>query len=237
MSHSALLRVRSGYVDTPNSLELGPRADAVLIDLDSTLVDSSRALVRCWTRWLQEFGVDEAAFRAVVRDGLTSAAIVEAVAPADRLAEARRRIEQLEAEDLEDVIALPGAKSFVESLPTDRWAVVTSGTNLVASARLRAAGLTVPMLVTADDVRRGKPDPEPYLLGARRLGVEPARCVVIEDAPVGLASARAAGMGSIAVTNSHPAEALHADLVVAGLQELRVDLEAGVLAIRPVDAA
>lgn len=215
------------------------RADAVLIDLDSTLVDSSRALVRCWGRWIREFGVDEADFRAVVRDGLTSAAIVEAVVPAAQLPAAMRRIEELEALDVDGVTALPGARAFTDALPADRWAVVTSGTTRVASARLAASGLAAPVLVTADDVRNGKPDPEPYLLGARRLDADPARCVVIEDAPVGLAAARAAGMRSVAVTTSHAADALHglADLVVEGLHALRADLAAGVLAIRPADGA
>lgn len=219
------------------------RADAILIDLDSTLVDSAPALVRSWGRWIREFGVDETNFRAVVQDGLTSAAIVQAVVPAAQLPAAMRRIEELEALDVEGITALPGARAFTEGLPDDRWAVVTSGTTRVASARLAAAGLTAPVLVTADDVRNGKPDPEPYLLGARRLDADPARCVVIEDAPAGLAAARAAGMRSVAVTTSHSADALHgrADLIVDGLRALRADFTrdgvAGVLAIRRTDGA
>lgn len=212
-------------------------AEAVLIDLDSTLVDSSQALVRCWGRWMREFGVTDEEFSAVVAYGLTSAAVVAALLPTGQVPAALRRIEQLEALDVDGVLALPGARAFTEALPEDRWAVVTSGTTAVATARLAAAGLSTPTLVTADDVRRGKPDPEPYLLGAHRLGVDPARCVVIEDAPAGLASARGAGMRSIAVTTSHPADALDADLIIEGLHELRVDLDAGVLAIRPTDRA
>ena len=96
---------------------------------------------------------------------------------------------------------------------------------MVAEARLRAAGIDPPAaLVTADDVRRGKPDPEPYLLGAARLGVEPARCLVIEDAPAGLAAGRAAGMQTVGVATTHEAADLDADLVVAGLQDLHVDV-------------
>jgi sugar-phosphatase len=98
---------------------------------------------------------------------------------------AQRHIEELEASDVDGVTALPGARRLLAALPADRWAVVTSGTRAVAQARLRAAGLTCPRLVTADDVRRGKPDPEPYLVGAAQLGVPPERCLVVEDAPAG----------------------------------------------------
>lgn len=210
-------------------------ADAALIDLDGTLVDSSQALVRCWTRWAREFEVAEADLARVAKDGLTSQAIVRALVPPHRVEEAQRRIEELETADVEGIVALPGALDLLAALPTGRWAVVTSGTTAVATARMKAAGISTDVLVSADDVRQGKPHPEPYLLGAKLLGIDPARCVVIEDAPAGLASAAAAGMRSVAVRRAQAPgsyagkhtrqEELRADLVVEGLHKLGVRLD------------
>jgi mannitol-1-/sugar-/sorbitol-6-phosphatase len=122
------------------------------------------------------------------------------------------------------VSVMPGAAELVHSIPEGRWGVVTSGTRLLASARLRFCGLPVPkVLVTADDVTHGKPDPEPYLNGAERLGFDPADCLVIEDAPAGIQSARAAGMKVIGITSTYSAGALeHADAVIGKLGQIRV---------------
>ncbi|WP_344162363.1 HAD-IA family hydrolase [Nocardiopsis rhodophaea] len=112
-------------------------------------------------------------------------------------------------------------------LPDDAWAIVTSCTRALAEARLKAVGLAAPVLVTADDVRRGKPDPEPFVLGATRLGVDARRCVVFEDAPAGLASARGAGARTVAVTTTHGAADLRADAVVGDLSRVAVDVGVG----------
>ena len=130
-----------------------------------------------------------------------------------------------------ETAALPGARDVVAGLPPDRWAVVTSGNRKLARARLQAAGLVPPALVTADDVRRGKPDPEPFLLGARRLGVDPGQCLVIEDAPSGLKAAEGAGMRTVAVTTTHKAEELQADAVIADLSAVRVAATNGRLTV------
>ena len=123
-------------------------------------------------------------------------------------------------------------------MPGGRWTIVTSGNRAVAGARLRVAGLPVPQtLVSADDVRNGKPDPEPYLLGAKRLGIAPERCVVVEDAPAGLAAARAAGMATIAVTTHYGRAELDADLVVEDLQNVRVEVDGHALTILVADQA
>lgn len=198
-------------------------AEALLFDLDGTLVDSTPAIVRSWARWAAEFGVTEAAFRAVHAHGRTSAALVADLVPADRVAEATRRIEELEIGDLDGVTALPGAAELLDRLPAGRWTIVTSGVRRLALSRIAAAGLPVPpVLVGADDVRHGKPDPEPYLKGAAALGVAPERCLVVEDAPAGLTAARAAGAATVAVATTHPYEELKADLVVADLAALSV---------------
>ena len=124
-------------------------------------------------------------------------------------------------------MAVPGARALFASLPEHRRAVVTSGTPPIATARLRAAGFPLPRtLVTADDVTRGKPDPQPYLLAAQRLGVPPDRCLAVEDAPAGIASARAAGCQVLAVTGTAPAEELaDAALTVDGLDRVAVHVD------------
>jgi sugar-phosphatase len=142
--------------------------------------------------------------------------------PADLVPEAVARIELLEVEDVPNggVHLLPGTKDFLEALPAECWAVVTSATRRLAEARLDAVGILPKILVAADDITHGKPDPEPYLLAARELGVDPARCVVFEDAPAGLRAGRAAGMTTVALTTTHQAHELRADLVVKDLSAL-----------------
>jgi sugar-phosphatase len=236
------VRVRSEDVTTTTgssprtSTELS--ADAVLLDLDSTLVDSMPSLVRSWSRWAEEHALTPAQVRSAVGHGLTAAAIVARLLPPEQCAAGLARIGELETSDVADVTALPGAHELLSALPPDRWAIVTSGNQQVARARLRAAGLPDPaVLVTADDVRRGKPDPEPYLLGALRVGADPARCLVVEDAPAGLTAARAAGMLAIGVTTTHAATDLDAHVVVEGLQNLRVGLDGDALTIVVTGAA
>ncbi|MGH3491487.1 MAG: HAD-IA family hydrolase [Actinopolymorphaceae bacterium] len=213
-------------------------ADAVLFDLDSTLVNSLPSLIRSWGRWAEEHGLTAEQVRAAIGHGLTAASIVARLLPPEQRAVGLARIDVLETSDVADVTALPGAHTLLSALPANRWAIVTSGNQLVAKARLAAAGLPEPaVLVTADDVRRGKPDPEPYLLGAQRVGVDPARCLVVEDAPAGLAAARAAGMSSVGVTTTHDAADLDADVVVEGLQNLSVRVDGAALTIEVTGGA
>ncbi|MFF1304358.1 HAD family hydrolase [Streptomyces sp. NPDC058307] len=197
-------------------------AEALLFDNDGTLVSSLESVHRCWTRWAEEFGITAEEFARVELHGRTAADIAAELLPADVVPTALARIEQLEVEDVPNggVHLLPGTTAFLDSLPADRWAVVTSATRRLAEARLAAVGILPKTLVAADDVTRGKPDPEPYLLAARELGVDPARCVVFEDAPAGLRAGRAAGMTTVALTTTHQAHELDADLVVENLSAL-----------------
>ncbi|MFJ9930598.1 HAD-IA family hydrolase [Streptomyces misionensis] len=195
-------------------------AHALLFDNDGTLVSSYDSVVRCWTRWAGEYGVTAERLRGVELHGRTAAEIIADLLPADLVPEAVARVEQLEVEDVAGVRPLPGTLEFLDSLPADRWAVVTSATRRLAEARLQAAGITPKSLVSAEDVTHGKPDPEPYLLAARQLGVDPAHCVVFEDAPAGLRAARAAGMATVALATTHRAGELDADLVVDNLAAL-----------------
>ncbi|MGW7546666.1 HAD family hydrolase [Streptomyces sp. NPDC054770] len=196
-------------------------AQALLFDNDGTLVSSLESVERCWTRWAAEYGVTEE-FARVELHGRPAADIVADLLPADLVPEAVARVEQLEVEDVPDdgVHLLPGTAAFLAAVPADRWAVVTSATRRLAEARLEAVGIRPKTLVCADDITRGKPDPEPYLLAARQLGVDPAHCVVFEDAPAGLQAGRAAGMTTVALATTHQAHELDADLVVEDLSAL-----------------
>ncbi|MET9793277.1 HAD family hydrolase [Streptomyces canus] len=197
-------------------------AEALLFDNDGTLVSSLESVHRCWTRWAEEFGITAEEFALVELHGRPAVEIAADLLPADLVPQALARIEQLEVEDVPNggVHLLPGARAFLDALPADRWAVVTSATRRLAEARLEAVGILPKTLVAADDVTRGKPDPEPYLLAARELGVDPARCVVFEDAPAGLRAGQAAGMTTVALTTTHRAHELDADLVVENLSAL-----------------
>ncbi|MGW1955100.1 HAD-IA family hydrolase [Streptomyces sp. NPDC001920] len=196
-------------------------AHALLFDNDGTLVSSLASVDRCWARWAEEYGVTRE-FARVELHGRPAVEIVADLLPADVVPEALARIEALEVQDVPNggVHLLPGTKALLGSLPADRWAVVTSATRRLAEARLDAVGILPKTMITADDITRGKPDPEPYLLAARELGVDPARCVVFEDAPAGLAAGRAAGMTTVALTTTHQAHELDADLVVRDLSAL-----------------
>ncbi|MGW1869424.1 HAD-IA family hydrolase [Streptomyces mauvecolor] len=203
-------------------------AEALLFDNDGTLVSSMESVTRCWTRWAQEYGITAEDFARVELHGRPAVEIVADLLPADVVPEALARIEQLEVEDVAGgVVLLPGTAALLASLPADRWAVVTSATRRLGEARLAEAGIRPKNLISADDITRGKPDPEPFLLAAARLGVDPARCVVFEDAPAGLAAGRAAGMTTVALTTTHRAEELVADVVVQDLSAVSAQATAG----------
>ncbi len=196
---------------------------AILFDLDGVLVDSTRAVDREWREWARRKGVDGDAVMAIAH-GVRTLEVIRRVAPhLDAEAEAAA-IENHEAHDQQGVSVMPGAADLVRSIPEGRWGVVTSGSRLLASARLRFCGLPVPqVLVTADDVAHGKPHPEPYLKGAQGMGLSPAECLVIEDAPAGIQAARAGGMKVVGITSTYAADALvHADAVISGLGKIRV---------------
>ncbi|MEU0680559.1 MULTISPECIES: HAD family hydrolase [Streptomyces] len=212
-------------------------ARALLFDNDGTLVSSLDSVNRCWTRWAVEYGLTAEDFARIELHGRPAAEIAADLLPAPVVARAVARIEELEVEDVADggVGLLPGTEDFLAGLPAERWAVVTSATRRLAEARLGAVGILPKTLIAADDITRGKPDPEPYLLAARMLGVAPADCVVFEDAPAGLQAGRAAGMTTVALTTTHRAEELTADLVVKDLSALSALVtDAGIeIAVRP----
>ena len=197
------------------------RVSAVLFDLDGVLVESRAATERAWLAWALKNGVDEAALRSAMH-GVRSGDVVRALRPdLDAAAEAGE-IERAQADDVDGLGAIPGAVAALGALKGDRVAVVTSGTRPLALARLAAVGIDPPAVVVfADDVSRGKPDPEGYLAAARRLGADPAEALVVEDAPAGLEAAKAAGMAAVALPSTHAREELgRADVVLDSLEEL-----------------
>lgn len=207
-------------------------ADALLFDNDGTLISSLDSVHRCWTRWAEEYGIAPEDFARVELHGRPAVEIAADLLPAGKVPGALARIEQLEVEDVAGgVTLLPGTRALLAGLPPERWAVVTSATRRLAEARLGEVGIRPKKLITADDITRGKPDPEPFLLAARRLGVDPARCVVFEDAPAGLAAGRAAGMTTVALTTTHPAAELSADVVVPDLSAVSAQATDGTVEI------
>lgn len=191
---------------------------AVLLDMDGTLVSSDAAVERAWTVWAQEFGVDPASALAAAHGSPadhTVRRLLPALDAAAASASAARQLE-LQYDDLSDVTPAAGAHHLLATLDLLGlpWAVVTSADARLAAARLGAAGIVPPLLLTVDDVTAGKPDPQGYLLAAERLGVDPARCLVVEDAEPGVQAGRAAGAAVAAL------KGLDADLRIADLAQL-----------------
>jgi len=194
---------------------------AVLFDLDGVLVESKGSTERVWLQWAYDNGIDEEELRSAMH-GVRSVEVVRALRPElDAVAEGEA-IERSQAEDVRGVQAIPGAADALRALREERVAVVTSATRVLAEARLGAAGIELPeVVVYAGDVTRGKPDPEGYLSAARRLGVDPAEALVVEDAPPGIEAGRAAGAATVGVTSTHEASQLSAaDVVIGTLEEL-----------------
>ena len=182
------------------------RVRALLIDLDGTLVDSTPAVDRSWATWAAEEGIE--GFE-VLEHGRPARDIVREHVPAERVDASLARIVELEVADTADVVALPGALALTSALPASSWAIVTSGSDPLARGRIAAAGLPVPdAFVTSTLPLPGKPAPDPYLHAASLLGVDPADCLVLEDAPAGLAAAAAAGMRAVAIEGTYAAERL-----------------------------
>lgn len=199
---------------------------AIIFDLDGVLVDSNAIVERHWRQWAEQRGIPYEEI-AAIHHGRPTIEIIREVAPhLDAEAEAEEK-EGYEAADTDDLAAFDGAAALVDGLPAARWTIATSGRRRTATRRLAHVGLPLPeTLVTADDVECGKPAPDPYLLAAERLGVEPQRCVVFEDAPAGVEAARQAGARVVAVASTNSPDALAAaDVVIHRLQDVRAEAD------------
>jgi mannitol-1-/sugar-/sorbitol-6-phosphatase len=197
------------------------RCGAILFDLDGVLMDSRVAVERAWERWATGHGIDPIAVLAQAH-GRRTIDTIRAIAPLLDIEAEARLLQVAESVDFDGVTTLPGAAELLEALPAGSWTVVTSGTRALATGRLAHGGLPIPeRLITAEDVERGKPDPQPYLAGAAALGIDSADCLVIEDAPAGIEAGKAAGMTVIALVTTFEASALvAADYVVGSLSDV-----------------
>jgi sugar-phosphatase len=177
---------------------------ALLFDMDGTLLSSIAAAERVWSNWARRHGLDIEAFLPTIH-GVRAADTIRKQGLADIDLDAEVAfIERAEIEDVDGVMPIDGVVDFLNALPEDRWAIVTSATVELATARLDAAGIKRPKVwVTAEDVKRGKPAPDCFLLGAERLGVDIEDCLVFEDAPAGIEAARASGADLLVVTATH----------------------------------
>jgi sugar-phosphatase len=199
---------------------------AFLFDMDGTVLNSIAAAERIWSAWAERHGVDVETFLPTIHG-------VRAIDTIRRLnlpgvdAEAQAAfITEAEIADVEGIIEIPGAAAFLQALPAQRWAIVTSAPRDLALRRMAAAGIPEPaVMITAEDVSAGKPDPAGYRLAARRLGLEPADCLIFEDASVGIQAAEAAGAALMIVTTTHPHPLQTAHATVAGYDALAVSVD------------
>lgn len=202
------------------------RCEAILFDLDGVLVDSMVVVERHWTIWAEKHGFDP----EVILQKAHGRRIIETVEEFAPHLDIHTEVESIangEATDTDGLKLIEGADTLLNSLPKSNWAIATSGTRETALTRLHYAGLPLPShLISADDVDKGKPNPDPYLLAAKKINKKPERCVVIEDAPAGVTAAKAAGAYVIAVTTSHvESELLHADIITDSLTSIEVTVQ------------
>jgi sugar-phosphatase len=211
------------------------RCAAILFDLDGTLIHTGGVYERHWRAWATARGIDPAPVVAL-HFGRPAAMTIQLVAPElDAVAEAARYNADLERDpDTSGVRALDGAAELLSDLPAERWAIATSATRVMVGRWLPALGLPMPrVLVAVEDVARGKPAPDPYLRAAELLGHDPRDCLVIEDAPAGIAAGKAAGATVLAVGSTHtPADLAGADHHTASLDRVSVANDDGDLVVR-----
>ena len=194
---------------------------ALLFDNDGVLVDSHDSVDECWAQWAIEYGIE--GFSIANHYGTRAQDLVLSLVGEELFEEANNRINELEQVSAHETVALPGSKNLLPSLPVDRWTICTSANSRLALGRLQGAGLPIPEhLVTGDDVANGKPAPDPYLLGAKRLGFDPKDCVVFEDAQAGAIAAKAAGVAMV-IGVSVRALDTDADIVIADLEGISFD--------------
>jgi mannitol-1-/sugar-/sorbitol-6-phosphatase len=201
------------------------RCKGILFDMDGVLISSLGSVERSWTKWAEMRGVDPE-YACRIAHGCRAVETVAKLRPDLDSEEELRIIEDIEMADNEGLTVLPGVAELLAALPAERWTVVTSATERLARVRMATCGIPVPRrLVTADQVTRGKPHPEPFLAGAALLGFAPQDCVVFEDSSSGATAGRAAGCMVVATTLSHPVETLKAaHYLVNDLTGIRVQV-------------
>lgn len=206
----------------------------MLFDLDGVLVDSRAVVERIWHGWATARGLDPEPFLRVAHGRRIRETLRVVNHPAVDIESEVRAIDAAESAAVDAMTAIAGARELVSALASDRWAIVTSGGRALAERRLDLAGIPHPaVFVTAEDVTQGKPEPEGYLLAARRLGRAAASCLVFEDAPPGVAAARAAGARVVALTTTHLPEQLPGvERTIADFTPVRVSGQGADLIVR-----
>lgn len=206
----------------------------LLFDMDGVLVSSIGSVLRSWRRWAKHYGLPNAD-KVEIPHGVRAVDIMVQLKPDIDTVEGLKLIEDIEVADTADIEVLAGVKVLLESLPAHRWAIVTSATHRLLLGRLEAAGLPVPdYIISGDQVKRGKPDPEPYRRGAELLRVQPQDCLVFEDAPSGVRAGVAAGCRVLGVLGTHTAEELReagANWIVSSLANVRPETRDGRIAL------
>ena len=205
------------------------RCSALLFDMDGVLINSTPVAARVWGRWATAHGFDPHLVVEMAH-GRPSRTTIRDLMPNSDVDAEDRKVEQMEMEDVEGVVLLPGARELLSSLPPDRWTIATSCTRPLAEVRLRAAGLPIPSkIVTSSDVKNGKPDPEPYLKAAAKLGFAASECIVVEDVKAGVKSGKASGARVIAFTTTlarHEIQEAEPDWIVENCSRIKVSSDA-----------
>ena len=213
------------------------RFSAFLFDMDGTLLNSTVAAERVWTRWAQRHGLDLTSFLPTIHGVRCIDTIRNLDLPGVDAAREADAISQAEIDDVDGVMEVTDAARFLASIPPERWAIVTSAPRALAQARLNAAGLKMPInIVTAEDVSQGKPAPDCFLLAAKRLGVDARDCLVFEDAPAGIAAAEAAGASVVVITATHQHEMQTRHPALASYEGVEVVMDAEGLGLVRVTA-
>lgn len=205
---------------------------ALLFDVDGTLVDSIPAVDRAWGAFSRRHGLEPKEVMPKIHGRRSIDSIRLLLPHVDAEAE-DAWLRERESTDTEGVVAIPGAIELIGAL-TAPWAIVTSGTTDVGSARIRAAGIPTPRVaVFGEEVTKGKPEPDPFLLAAERLGIAPEECVVFEDTLAGIRAGHAAGMKVIALTTTNTPEGLaEADAIVPDFRSIELGSEGLSLLVR-----
>ena len=185
---------------------------AFLFDMDGTLLNSIVAAERVWGAWAERHGLDVESFLPIIHGVRPVDTIKRLNLPGIDIAAEAAWIETAEREDVEGIVQIEGVVDFLNSIPGDRWAIVTSASPELARRRMAAAGIVAPeTVVTGEDIVNGKPNPDCFLLGAERLGAKASDCLIFEDAPAGIRAAEAAGGDVVVITATHqtPMETMH----------------------------
>lgn len=201
-------------------LLLGPY-EALLFDMDGTLLTSLAAVDRAWSAWAKRAGLPPAEVVAYVHGRTAFDTMRHFLPDAGNLEDEARWLDSLELQDLDGIAEVPGAGAFLRSIPENRWAVVTSATRALALARISAAGLPLPsVLISSNDVARGKPDPEGYLKAALLIGADPRKCLVLEDTEAGIGAGLKAGADVVQIAGTRAGVRLPVKLVAGSFERM-----------------